>query len=98
MAAAASPYLSWMSATAAQAEQNSTELKSAVAAYEAAFTTTVPPPAIEVNRALLAALVATNILGQNTPAIAATEAQYGEMWAQDAAALRLCARIRPRQS
>jgi PPE-repeat protein len=36
---------------------------------------------------LLAALVATNIVGQNTPAIAATEAQYAEMWAQDAAAM-----------
>jgi PPE-repeat protein len=35
----------------------------------------------------LAALVATNIVGQNTPAIAATEAQYAEMWAQDAAAM-----------
>jgi PPE-repeat protein len=32
-------------------------------------------------------LVATNLFGQNTPAIAATEAQYGEMWAQDAAAM-----------
>ncbi|MBO0865981.1 MAG: PPE domain-containing protein, partial [Mycobacterium sp.] len=32
-------------------------------------------------------LVATNFFGQNTPAIAATEAQYAEMWAQDAAAM-----------
>jgi PPE-repeat protein len=32
-------------------------------------------------------LVATNIFGQNTPAIATTEAQYGEMWAQDAATM-----------
>ena len=32
-------------------------------------------------------LVATNIFGQNTPAIATTEAQYAEMWAQDAAAM-----------
>jgi PPE-repeat protein len=31
----------------------------------------------------LAALVATNFLGQNTPAIAATEALYMEMWFQD---------------
>jgi PPE-repeat protein len=31
--------------------------------------------------------VATNVFGQNTPAIAATEAQYMEMWAQDAAAM-----------
>ena len=39
------------------------------------------------NRTALAALVATNILGQNTPAIAANEALYGEFWAQDAAAM-----------
>ena len=47
----------------------------------------MPPPIIAANRALLAALVATNIFGQNTPAIAATEAHYLEMWAQDAAAM-----------
>ena len=87
MLAAAAPYVSWMSGTAAQAEQTASQLKSAIAAYEAAFVATVPPPVIEVNRALLAALVATNILGQNTPAIMATEAQYAEMWAQDAAAM-----------
>lgn len=39
------------------------------------------------NRALLAELTATNILGQNVSAIAATEARYGEMWAQDASAM-----------
>jgi PPE-repeat protein len=87
MAAAVAPYVSWMNSTAAQAEQTAGQLGSAVAAYEAAFAATVPPPQIEVNRALLASLVATNVLGQNTPAIAATEAQYGEMWAQDAAAM-----------
>ncbi|WP_151064834.1 PPE domain-containing protein, partial [Mycobacterium tuberculosis] len=31
--------------------------------------------------------IATNLLGQNTPAIAVNEAEYGEMWAQDAAAM-----------
>ncbi|WP_438268867.1 PPE family protein [Mycobacterium malmoense] len=87
MAAAVAPYVSWLSATAAHAGQTASQLGSAVASYEAAFAATVPPAAIEVNRALLASLVATNILGQNTPAIAATEAQYAEMWAQDAAAM-----------
>ncbi len=48
---------------------------------------TVPPPVIAANRALSMELLATNILGQNTAAIAATETQYGEMWAQDAAAM-----------
>jgi PPE-repeat protein len=87
MAAAAAPYVGWMSTTAAQAEQTASQLGSAIAAYETAFAATVPPPVIAANRALLAALVATNIVGQNTAAIAATEAQYAEMWAQDAAAM-----------
>jgi PPE-repeat protein len=87
MAAAAAPYVAWMSATGAQAEQAATQAKLAAGAYETAFAATVPPPVIAANRALLAALIATNFLGQNTPAIAATEAHYMEMWAQDAAAM-----------
>jgi PPE-repeat protein len=87
MAAAAAPYVSWISATAAQAEQTAAQAKAAVAAYEAAFAMTVPPPVIAANRALLMMLIATNFFGQNTPAIMATEAHYMEMWAQDAAAM-----------
>lgn len=56
-------------------------------AYETAFAATVPPSAIVANRAAVTTLVATNFLGQNTPAIAATEAQYAEMWVQDAAVM-----------
>lgn len=84
MAAAAAPYVQWMSATAAQAEQAATQANAAAAAYETAFAMTVPPAAITANRSLLMTLIATNVVGQNTPAIAATEAQYAEMWAQDA--------------
>src|SRR5246500_2523232 len=87
MTAAATPYVAWMSATGAQAEQAATQAKLAAGAYETAFAATVPPPVIATNRALLAALIATNFLGQNTPAIAATEAEYMEMWAQDAGAM-----------
>jgi PPE-repeat protein len=87
MSAAAAPYLAWLSTTATQAEQAGTQADAAATAFELAFAMTVPPPVIAANRAQLAALVATNILGQNTPAIAATEAQYAEMWAQDAAAM-----------
>ncbi|UXA04580.1 PPE family protein [Mycobacterium sp. SMC-2] len=87
MAAAAAPYVAWINATGAQAEAAGAQAKLAAGAYEAAFAATVPPPVIAANRALLATLIATNILGQNTPAIAATEAQYMEMWAQDAAAM-----------
>ncbi|WP_156688812.1 PPE family protein [Mycobacterium sp. Marseille-P9652] len=87
MTAAALPYAEWLGGTAALAEETAARATSAVAAYEAAFAATVPPVAVAANRSLLAALVATNFFGQNTPAIAATEAQYAEMWAQDAAAM-----------
>ena len=87
MVAASTPYVTWMHATAAQAEQAADQAKAAASAYETAFTATVPPPVIVANRTLLASLVSTNILGQNTPAIATTEADYAEMWAQDAAAM-----------
>lgn len=87
MMSAAAPYAAWMIATATGAEQASMQANAAAAAYEAAFVATVPPPAVAANRSLLLALIATNIFGQNTPAIAATEAEYVEMWAQDAAAM-----------
>ena len=87
MAAAVAPYLTWMSSTGAQAEQTAAQAQAAAGAFAAAFAMTVPPAVVAANRAQLTALVATNFLGQNTPAIAATEAQYGEMWAQDAAAM-----------
>jgi PPE-repeat protein len=87
MSAAVAPFLTWMSATSVQLEQVANQARAAAAAYEAAFAMTVPPAAVAANRAQLMALIATNFLGQNTPAIMATEAQYGQMWAQDAAAM-----------
>ncbi|KZS64122.1 hypothetical protein A4G27_00130 [Mycobacterium kansasii] len=87
MLAAAAPYVAWLNATAEQAEQAGMQARAAATAYEAAFAMTVPPAVIAANRALLLTLIATNFFGQNTPAIAATEAHYAEMWAQDAAAM-----------
>lgn len=87
MTAAAEPYISWMSITAEQAEQTAAQAYAAADAYTSAYAMTVPPPAIADNRVMLAALVKTNALGQNTPAIAATEARYAQMWAQDAVAM-----------
>jgi PPE-repeat protein len=87
MVAAAGPYAAWLSSAAAQAEETGSQAAAAAAAYEAAFASTVPPPVIAANRSLLMALVATNFFGQNTAAIAATEAQYAEMWVQDAVAM-----------
>ncbi|MEZ0349192.1 PPE family protein [Mycobacterium sp. pR1184] len=87
MAAAATRHVAWLEASADQAIQTATQAYTAAAAYEAAFVATVPPPVIAANRAQLMLLIATNFLGQNTPAIAATEAQYMGMWVQDATAM-----------
>lgn len=87
MAGAAAPYVAWLQTGAAKAEQSAMQARAVAAAYEAAFAATVPPAVVADNRALLAVLVATNFFGQNTPAIAAAEAAYAEMWAQDAAAM-----------
>ncbi|WP_019695644.1 PPE family protein, partial [Mycobacterium avium] len=87
MASAAAPYVAWMQQTAAQAAETAAQATAAATAYETAFAAHVPPAVITENRALLAQLVATNIFGQNTAAIAANEAQYGEFWAQDATAM-----------
>ena len=87
MAAAVDPYITWMQTTSAQAEQTAAQASAAASAYESAYAMTVPPLEVAANRTQLAMLVATNVIGQNTPAIAANEAMYGEMWAQDAAAM-----------
>ena len=87
MMAAVAPYVSWMSAAGAAGRGGGQPGRAAAAAFETAFALTVPPPVIAANRVLLMTLIATNFFGQNTAAIAATEAQYMEMWAQDAAAM-----------
>jgi PPE-repeat protein len=87
MAGAAAHHVAWLHTTAVLAQQTATQAFAAAAAYEAAFAMTVPPWVVAANRAQLMMLIATNFLGQNTPAIAATEAQYTAMWVQDAAAM-----------
>ncbi|OBI39365.1 PPE family protein [Mycobacterium colombiense] len=81
--AAAQPIVAYLNQTAAALEQASAQATASAAAYEAAYAATVPPAAIAANRTQLATLVATNFLGINSAAIAATEAQYAEMWVQD---------------
>lgn len=87
MADAASPYAVWMRTTAGQLARAAGQASAAANSYQLAYAATVPPPVIAENRARLAALVATNLFGQNTGAIAATEAGYAQMWAQDAVAM-----------
>src|ERR1700741_1376031 len=87
MAAAAAPYVGWLNAAAAQAEAAAAQALAAATAFETAQAATVLPAAVAANRGTLMTLIATNFLGQNTPAIAMTELEYLEMWAQDVAAM-----------
>ncbi len=87
MAAAAASYVSWLNSAAAGTEEAAIQARAAVAAYEEALASTVPPQLVAANRSLLARLVAADLFGQYTSAIATTEAQYAEMWAQDTAAM-----------
>ena len=86
-AAAAAPYVSWLSTTAGQAEQTAGQARAAASAYETALAATVPPAEITANRTQLLSLLQTNILGQNNASIAALEAEYAQFWAQDVAAM-----------
>lgn len=87
MEATAARYSTWVNTAAAHAEQTAVQALAAARAYEAAVAAVVPPPTITANRERLKTLISTNILGQNNPTIAFTEAEYDQMWAQDAAAM-----------
>jgi PPE-repeat protein len=87
MAQAAAPYLQWLHSAAAHASMSAVQARVAAMSYESAFAATVPPAAVAANRVRLMTLIATNILGQNTAAIAATEFEYIEMWLQDVMAM-----------
>ena len=87
MTAAAAPYTGWLSAAAAQATGAAGQARTVAGAFEAALAATVHPLQVAANRNGLAQLVMWNLFGQNAPAIAAAEAEYEQMWAQDVAAM-----------
>ena len=87
MAAAAAPYVQWLNTAASQASMASAQARVAATAFETAQASTVLPAAVTANRVQLSTLIATNILGVNLPAIAMTEIEYLEMWAQDVGAM-----------
>ncbi len=87
MTNAITPYMGWLGAAAAQAEQSAIQARAAATAYEAALAAIVDPELITVNRSQFVSLVRLNLFGQNAPAIAAAEAAYEQMWAQDVAVM-----------
>ena len=87
MMTAAAPYLAWLRAVVTQAEQAATQARLAAGAFEVVFAEAVHPALVMANRAELVSLALSNFYGQNTSALAAVEAEYEQMWAQDVAAM-----------
>ncbi len=87
MVQAVQPYLIWLRTTAQQSQQMAASTEAAAAAFTSVHSAVVPPAQVTANRTRLAQLLATNRFGTNTAAIAQTEAQYQEMWANNSAAM-----------
>jgi PPE-repeat protein len=87
MVATVEPYVTWLRATAQQAQQIATSAQAAAAAYNSVRAAVVPTAAVAANRTQLAQLLATNGFGRNLPAIAETESEYQSMWANNSAAM-----------
>src|SRR6202043_3586527 len=58
MAAAAQPYITWLTTTSAQLQEAATKAMSSAAAYQTAYSSSIPPAVILANRTQLAQLVA----------------------------------------
>ncbi|MCX5046293.1 PPE family protein [Aldersonia sp. NBC_00410] len=89
--AAMSTYVSWMQTTAVQLAAAAARSEAQAAAYTAAVAAMPPLPVIEANQAAGVTLAATNVVGQNTAALAANEAAYVAMWVQAAAVMSVYA-------
>jgi PPE-repeat protein len=87
MSASVAPYLAWLRTTSQQTQQVAASAQAAASAFNSASASVVPTAQVLANRTQLAQLLATNIFGRNMPAIAATEANYQQMWANNAAAM-----------
>jgi PPE family len=87
MTQAVEPYLTWLRTTAQQCQQLASSAQAAAAAFNQAQSAMVTPAQVAANRTRLAQLIATDRLGGNLAAIAATEEQYQTMWANNSAAM-----------
>ena len=87
MTQAVQPYLTWLRTTAQQCQQLASSAQAAAAAFSQAQSAVVTPAQVAANRTRLAQLIATDRLGGNLAAIAATEEQYQTMWANNSAAM-----------
>jgi PPE-repeat protein len=77
----------WMTTAGAFAQKSAGTIGAGINAYGSAVAATIPVPTVVANRVRETTLQATNIIGQNSPAIAESNFEYGEFWAQNAGAM-----------
>ena len=87
MLSTAAQYAGSLSAAATQAQSAAAQAQAVAGEFESALAAAVHPVVVSANRNQLVQLVFSNLFGQNAPAIAATEAEYEQMWAQDVSAM-----------
>lgn len=80
MMATAVPYIAALQTLAAWVEQSAASAAAILQAYVTAKAAMVQVPVCETNRVSQAGFVATNIIGQNTPAIIALDMEYFDMF------------------
>jgi PPE-repeat protein len=87
MTQAVEPFLTWLRTTAQQCQQMAVAVQDAIAAFNSARSSVVPVASVSANRTRLTQLLATNRFGINLPAIAETEDEYLDMWANNSGAM-----------
>ena len=87
VARALAPYIAWLNAAATQAEHTATQAAAVASAHELAMAAMVHPDVVVANRVRLLSLRTANCLAQVSPMIAQTEAEYEQMWSDDAEAM-----------
>ncbi|SLF48361.1 PPE domain-containing protein [Mycobacteroides abscessus] len=83
MGAEAGAKAGWHSIVGSFATKAASTIGSMVAAYGAAIAASIPAAVSIANRVRQAALIASNIIGQNSIAIAEGEVEYMEQWGQN---------------
>ncbi len=87
MADAAGRYLKWLSKHSIQIVRTAYAIESVVRAYEATRHRVVPPEVIASNREEVDRLIASNVAGENAPAIAGLERRYQQYRAENIQAM-----------
>ncbi len=81
------PMAAHIDVAGAHAQAAAQTINAAGQAHSMTLATSIPYPTVIANRVREATLEATNVIGQNSPAIAEANLEYGEYWAQNAGAM-----------